>query len=174
MLTGAQRDPAYLIIKEWIPNDFQAELFEHTRRLQGQEKEAYTTNTRDARGDHLYRIRKRGKWNRQVPSNTSRDLTGDGAASNRRRFSQAGRMRRASSKDTGNAHGSQQDLGLEGQMRSDNFEERESLDRGDRVKGTANPLTGDALMPSSVPSRRSSKYLIHDIRHPLTSCSLRP
>ena len=175
MLTGAQRDPAYLIIKEWIPDDFQAELFEHTRRLQGQEKDEYTTNMRDARPDHSYRIRKRGKWNRQVPSKMSRDLTGDGGASNCGRYSRAGGMRRASSKDTRNAHEGQQDLSPEGNIRSDNLEEREKADRGDRSADTANLLSGDALMPSSVPSRRSSKYLTHcDIGHPLTRGSFRP
>lgn len=28
-----KRDPNYLIIKTWISEDFQEELFEHTRRL---------------------------------------------------------------------------------------------------------------------------------------------
>src|SRR5436305_10337300 len=105
MLTKRQKDPAYLIIKEWIPRDFQAELFEHTKKLRAQEAEQYTANQHDGKRSQFYFVRRRGK-SRKRGASTSPGYKGEQKVPTGR-FSQSGRFRRASSKDIEGTHESQ-------------------------------------------------------------------
>ena len=145
------------------------------------------TDVSDARGDHLYRVRKRGKWSKPVSSKMPKSFSGDGAQTSRRRSARTGAMRGAGSKDPDNARQSQHD-----QIRPKDSAEPDSLDRGSllssNIRGADTPheqasgrdqsgntesqgkvrvpqttdtiATGDGLIHSSIPSRRSSKDLI--------------
>ena len=64
---GKQRDGNYIIIKQWISEDFQEELFEHSRKLRGGStkliEETSTTLTElkvnDRKRDKMYLVRKK-------------------------------------------------------------------------------------------------------------------
>ena len=119
MLTETQRDPAYLIIKESIPEEFQSELFEHTRKLRAQEAEQYTANQRDGKRSQFYFVRWHGK-SRKRGASTSPGYQGEQkAAMGRRRSTQSGRVRRASSKDIEGTHESQHERDVDVQMHQD-------------------------------------------------------
>lgn len=120
MLTEAQKDPAYLIIKEWIPADLQAKLFEHTRKLKEEQAQGFTTDSRDSK---RYFVRRRGKGRRPGTKAFSGDRSGR-SASSRRRYAGTGLMRRAGSKDTQDTSREQLDRDLEIRKL---HEERESL-----------------------------------------------
>jgi hypothetical protein len=122
-LTEVQRDPAYLIIKERIPSDFQAKLFEHTRKLKAEQAEGFTTSLQDGK---RYFVRKRGK-SRRTGANTSPGVRSEQTTSwRRRRYTGTGRIGRAGSKDTQTA--SQERLELDAEMQKPQ-EERENLGR---------------------------------------------
>lgn len=119
MLTETQRDPAYLVIKEWIPGDFQAELFEHTRKLRAQEGEQYAANQRDDKRSQFYFVRRRGKGPRRGAS-TSPGYQGEQKVpTGRHRPIQSGQVRRASSKDIEGTHESQHERGISTQVHQD-------------------------------------------------------
>src|SRR4051794_7963925 len=119
MLTETQRDPAYLIIKEQIPEHFQAELFEHTRKLRAQEAEQYTANQRNGKRSQFYFVHRRGKSRKTGGSRSPGYWGEEKAPSGRRRSAQAGRVRLASSKDIEDTHGSQHERGADVQMHQD-------------------------------------------------------
>lgn len=60
-----QRDSNYIIIKQWISEDFQEELFDHTRRLREGKLITQTSNTltelkvNDRKKDKMYLVRKK-------------------------------------------------------------------------------------------------------------------
>src|ERR1700733_4857750 len=118
MLTEMQRDPAYLVIKEWIPGDFQAELFEHTRKLRAQEAEQYTANQRDGKRNQFYFVRRRGK-SRKRGAGTSPGYQGEQKApTSRHQSTQSGQVRRAS-KDIEGTHESQHERDVGTQVHQD-------------------------------------------------------
>lgn len=65
-----ERDSNYIIIKQWISEDFQEELFAHTRRLREGRLVTQTSNTttelrvNDRRRDRLYLVRKKSPGRR--------------------------------------------------------------------------------------------------------------
>ena len=119
MLTETQKDPAYLVIKEWIPGDFQAELFEHTRKLRAQEAEQYTANQRDGKRSQFYFVRRRGKSFKRGAS-TSPGYQGERKVpTGRHRSTQSDRVRQASSKDIEGTHESQHERGIGTQVHWD-------------------------------------------------------
>lgn len=65
MLTTTQSDSNYIIIKRWITEDLQEELFSHTRRLRENkvitQKSSSTTELRvnDRKKDKMYMVRKK-------------------------------------------------------------------------------------------------------------------
>lgn len=65
MLTVSQNDSNYIIIKRWITEDLQEELFSHTRRLRENkviaQKSSSTTELRvnDRKKDKMYMVRKK-------------------------------------------------------------------------------------------------------------------
>jgi hypothetical protein len=124
MLTEAQKDPAYLIVKEWIPADLQAKLFEHTRKLKEEQAQGFTTDSRDGK---RYFVRRRGKGPRSGTKTFAVDGSGRSASSrHRHRYAGTGLMRRAGSKDARGT--SREQLGLDLEIRK-LHEERESLGR---------------------------------------------
>src|SRR5690348_805844 len=104
MLTETQRDPAYLIIKEWIPKEFQAELFEHTKKLRAQEAEQYTTNQRDGKKSQFYFVRRHDESRKRGPRASPGYQSEQRAPTGSRRPARAGQVRRASSKDIEDTH----------------------------------------------------------------------
>jgi hypothetical protein len=125
MLTEVQKDPAYLIIKEWIPADFQAKLFEHTRKLKEEQAQGFTT---DWRGSKRYFVRRSGKGRRPGTKPFSVDRSGR-SASSLRRYAGTGLMRMTSSKDTRGT--SREHLDPDVEVRK-LHEERENLGRRPR------------------------------------------
>lgn len=65
-----QRDSNYIIIKQWVSEDFQEELFAHTRRLlEGRlvtQTSSSTTELKinDKKKDKMYLVRKKGPGHR--------------------------------------------------------------------------------------------------------------
>jgi hypothetical protein len=126
MLTEVQRDPAYLIIKEWIPSDFQAELFEHTRKLKAEEDGGFTANLRDGK---KYFVRRRGNRRGSGAKMSQADTWGQTAPLRRRRFAGTGRIRRTDSEDSEVRVIDQATSDKQFSGRSTTIEARQSLDR---------------------------------------------
>lgn len=65
-----QRDGNYIIIKQWVSEDFQKELFAHTRRLREDKLVTKTSNSltelkvNDRRKDKMYLVRKKSPGRR--------------------------------------------------------------------------------------------------------------
>src|SRR5437764_12596444 len=95
-LTEVQKDPAFLIIKQRIPADFQAKLFEHTRKLKEEQAQGFTPDSRDGK---RYFVRRRGRGRKSGTNLFSVDRDGR-SASSRRLSTGTGLMRRAGSKNT--------------------------------------------------------------------------
>jgi len=66
MLTRIQRDPSYLIIKQWIPPNIQEKLWAHTRELRVG-RDASFTNPDDQK---WYFIRRRSSRRREIAFST--------------------------------------------------------------------------------------------------------
>ena len=95
-LTEVQKDPAFLIIKQRIPADFQAKLFEHTRKLKEEQAQGFTPDSHDGK---RYFVRWRGRGRKSGTNLFSVDRDGR-SESSRRLSTGAGLMRRAGSKNT--------------------------------------------------------------------------
>jgi|ERR1700722_5228584 hypothetical protein len=156
MLTETQRDPAYLIIKERIPGEFQEELFEHTRKLRAQEAEQYTTNQRDGKRSQFYFVRRHGK-SRKRGAITPPGYQGEQRApTSRRRSAQAGRVRRASNKDIEDTHESQHEQGVDVQMHQG--------ERGIRPEDSVPQYEGDNRTKTDVAKARLPRFTIESAR----------
>jgi hypothetical protein len=63
--TSLQRDTNYIIIKKWVTEDFQEELFAHSRRIREGKVIAQTSSSttelkvNDRRKDKMYLVRKK-------------------------------------------------------------------------------------------------------------------
>lgn len=102
MLTKIQRDPAYLIIKEWIPADFQDELFEHTRKLKAKEDGELEVDTRHGEMNQSYFIRRRGKGRKPGVGSSAGNPSGRAAPLRRRRYHETVQRRQSDSNKTEN------------------------------------------------------------------------
>jgi hypothetical protein len=156
MLTETQRDPAYLIIKEWIPGEFQAELFEHTKKLRAQESEQYTTNQRDGKRSQFYFVRRHGKSRKRGASTLPGYQGEQRAPTGRRQSAQAGRVRRASSKDIEDTHESQHERGVDVQMHQG--------ERGIRPEDSVPQYEDDNRTKTDVAKTRLPRFIIESAR----------
>lgn len=65
LLTPSQRDPNFIIIKQFITEEFQEELFSHTRRIREGKLVTETSTTltelkvNDRKKDKMYLVRKK-------------------------------------------------------------------------------------------------------------------
>jgi hypothetical protein len=156
MLTETQRDPAYLIIKEWIPGDFQAELFEHTKKLRAQETEQYTANRRDGKRSQFYFVRRRGK-SRKRGASTSPGYQGEQKVSTgRRRSAPSDRVRRTSSKDIEGTHEGQHERGVDVQAHQD--------EGGARPEDSVPQHEGDNRTEADAAKARLPHFIIESAR----------
>jgi hypothetical protein len=135
MLTEVQRDPAYLIINEWIPANFQEELFEHTRELKAEESEGLTADLPHGKQSQSYFVRRHGKGHRPGAKSYPRGPSGRAAPWRLRRYAGTGPTRRADSKETENAGESKHDSDFGVQIRQGGLENFDNHPRG--------PVTGD-------------------------------
>ena len=156
MLTETQKDPAYLVIKEWIPGDFQAELFEHTRKLRAQEAEQDTANQRDGKRSQFYFVRRRGKSFKRGAS-TSPGYQGEQKVpTGRHRSTQSNQVRRASNKDIEGTHESQHERGVSTQVHQD----RSGVRPGDSVPQHED----DNRTETNVAKTRLPRFIIESAR----------
>src|SRR5947209_4934209 len=154
MLTERQKDPAYLIIKEWIPGDLQAELFEHTKKLRAQGAEQYTANQHDGKRRQSYFVRRRGK-SRKRGASTSPGYQGERKVPTGRPL-QSGRFRRASSKDIEGTHKSQHERGADVQAHQD--------ESGVRPEDSVPQHEGDNRTETDVAKARLPRFIIESAR----------